>query len=92
MNYITWLYFLKEKKSDTLTFLYGLSLSTNNDISDTREHTTKINKQQSIVVYTTISNSTLIKNDKLDFSIFIKDNQYQSDILDIKNTILVSKD
>jgi hypothetical protein len=92
MNYITWLYFLKEKKNNTLTFLYGLSLRTNNDTSHTREHTTKINKQQNIVVYTTISDSTLVKNAKLDFSIFIKEKQYQSDILDIKNTILVSKE
>ena len=92
MNYITWLYFFKENKSKTLTFLYGLSLPTNNNVSDTREHTTKINKQQNIVAYTTISDGTLIKNDKLDFTIFIKEEQYESDIIDIKNTILVSRE
>jgi len=90
MNYITWLYFLKEKKTKTLTFLYGLSLATNNDTSDTRESTTKINKRQNIVVYTTISNSIIIKNNCLDFNFFIKKEKYESGIIDIKNTILVS--
>ena len=83
---------MKERKSKTLTFLYGLSLRTSNDTSETIEHTTKVNKQQDIVVYTTISNATLIKNDKLDFCLFVKKEKYESNIVDIKNTILVSKE
>lgn len=90
-NYITWLYFLKEKEE--VVFLYGISLPTISNCQESnidKRSSIRINKNQSIVCFKTISNKTLEKDNLLCFNGFIKDETYEVEILKVKNIILLS--
>jgi len=91
MNYITWLYFLEDKKNNKDIFLYGLSLPTKSDVNETKTTSIKISKKVRIVLFTTISKLTLMQNNNLNFTGFMGKANYHTNIVDTQNTILVSE-
>ena len=92
MNYITWLYFLEDKENYKDIFLYGLSLPTQNSKCSTKTKSIKINNKKRIVLFTTISNLTILQDEELNFSGFMGKAKYKTNIIDTQSTILVSKE
>ncbi len=92
MNFITWLYFLEEKKNKKDIFLYGFSLPTSHQPTLPKQKTLRINKKKKILLFTTIS-STLpqITKNFLSFDGFMRKEKYKTDIVSSEKTILVDK-
>lgn len=91
MNQITWLYFLEDKANQQDIFLYGLSLPTKEKIHSTKIKNITISKKKRIILFTTISNLTVLQNEELNFNGFMGKAKYETKIIDSQNTILVSK-
>lgn len=86
MNYITWLYFTKNKDNNFI-FIYGLSLPTKSDYQVTKSQRFKVTNNLDIMCYTTISDKNIFNENRLDFENFIQENIYSCDIIHKKQTI-----
>lgn len=95
MHYVNWLYFLAEKDSNKeiiYTFIYGLSLPTQQDIKSLAIKSKKINKKLQIVCSPSITEEHLPISDRLNFDGFLGNESYSTDIVHNKKTIQIHED
>ncbi len=94
MNYINWLYFISEfnsNKKRVFTFIYGLSLPTQQDIKDLPIKSEKINKKMALVCSASITKEPLPISEELNFDGFIGKETYLTNIVHHKQTLHLHK-
>ncbi|MGK0255869.1 MAG: hypothetical protein ACI81I_000476, partial [Arcobacteraceae bacterium] len=96
MNYISWLYFLVEnhqKENEKVLFLYGLSLPTSKKVNKTKIESKVLNSKKLIIKFITISQNLInFDNDLIDFTGFIMEEKYTTNIIYKKDIIQVASD
>lgn len=95
MHCINWLYFLSEMDSNKkriFTFIYGLSLPTQQDIKTLPIKSKKINNRVDIVCSPSITKKHLPIADILNFDGFIGNENYLTNIVHNKQTIQLHRD
>lgn len=95
MHYINWFYFLSEKDSNKkriFTFIYGLSLPTQQDVKTLPIKSKEITKKIDLVCSSSITKEHLPISDILSFDGFLDKESYSTDIVHNKQTIQIHKD